>query len=50
MGRILPPIRGAPAAVAMLDYGDNVGDAGPADETFGIEPIGIDEQLHRALS
>jgi uncharacterized protein YbjT (DUF2867 family) len=49
VGQILPPIRGAPAAVAMLDYGDNTGDFGPAVETFGIEPIGIDEQLRRAI-
>jgi hypothetical protein len=36
--------------VAMLEHGDNVGDAGPAVETFGIEPIGVDEQIRRAVS
>jgi uncharacterized protein YbjT (DUF2867 family) len=50
VGQVLPPIRGARAAVEMLDYGDNVCDVGPAAETFRIQPIGIDEQLRRALS
>ena len=49
VGSLLPPTRGARAAVEMLDHGDNVGDVGPAVETFGIEPIGIDEQLRRAI-
>ncbi len=50
VGQVLPPIRGARAAVEMLDYGDNVCDIGPAVETFGIQPIGIDEQLRRAVA
>jgi NADH dehydrogenase len=50
VGRVLPPLRGAPAAVEMLDYGDNVCDPGPAVETFGIRPIGIEEQLRRAVA
>jgi uncharacterized protein YbjT (DUF2867 family) len=50
VGGLLPPTRGARAAVEMLEHGDNVGDAGPAVETFGIEPIGVDEQIRRALS
>ncbi|MGH3031802.1 MAG: SDR family oxidoreductase [Gaiellaceae bacterium] len=50
VGRLLPPLRGAPAAVDMLDFGDNVGDVAPAVETFGIEPIGIDEQIRRAAA
>ncbi|HEX2044786.1 MAG TPA: NAD(P)H-binding protein [Gaiellaceae bacterium] len=50
MGALLPPLRGARAAVEMLDFGDNVGDAAPAVETFGIEPIGLEEQLRRAVA
>lgn len=50
VGRLLPPLRGAPAAVDMLDFGDNVCDPAPAVETFGIEPIGIEEQLRRAVA
>jgi NADH dehydrogenase len=34
--------------LTMLAAGDNVGDVGPARELFGIEPIGLDEQLRRA--
>jgi NADH dehydrogenase len=34
--------------LTMLAHGDNVGDPRPAIETFGIEPIGLDEQLRRA--
>ncbi|HEY7691379.1 MAG TPA: complex I NDUFA9 subunit family protein [Gaiellaceae bacterium] len=34
--------------LTMLEAGDNVGDATPAQETFGIEPISLDEQLRRA--
>ena len=50
VGGVLPPIRGARAAVEMLDYGDNVCDITPAVETFGIQPIGLDEQLRRAVA
>jgi uncharacterized protein YbjT (DUF2867 family) len=50
VGSLVPPFRGAPAAIRMLDYGDNIGDARPAVETFGIEPIGVDEQVRHALS
>ncbi|MGH3094276.1 MAG: SDR family oxidoreductase, partial [Gaiellaceae bacterium] len=49
VGRLLPPLRGAPAAVEMLDFGDNVCEIGPAVETFGIEPISVEEQLRRAV-
>jgi uncharacterized protein YbjT (DUF2867 family) len=48
VGRLLPPFRGAPDAIAMLDFGDNVGDPEPANETFGIKPIALDEQIRRA--
>jgi NADH dehydrogenase len=34
--------------LTMLEAGDNVGDPAPAREVFGIEPIGLDEQLRRA--
>jgi uncharacterized protein YbjT (DUF2867 family) len=50
VGGILPPIRGARAAVEMLDYGDNVCDTAPAVQTFGIQPIGLDEQLRRTVA
>jgi NADH dehydrogenase len=33
----------------MLEFEDNVGEIGPAVETFGIEPLGLDEQLRRAV-
>jgi uncharacterized protein YbjT (DUF2867 family) len=33
----------------MLAAGDNVCDMDPARETFGIEPLGLDEQLRRAV-
>jgi uncharacterized protein YbjT (DUF2867 family) len=49
-GQLLPPLRGARAAVEMLDFGDNVVDVGPAVETFGIEPISVEEQLRRAVA
>jgi hypothetical protein len=32
----------------MLEAGDNVGDEAPARATFGIDPIGLDEQLRHA--
>jgi uncharacterized protein YbjT (DUF2867 family) len=34
--------------LTMLEAGDNVCDAAPACAAFGIEPIGLDEQLRRA--
>ena len=34
----------------MLELEDNVADAAPAVETFGITPIGLDEQLRRAVA
>jgi uncharacterized protein YbjT (DUF2867 family) len=34
----------------MLEDADNVGDVGPAIETFGVQPIGVDEQLRRAVA
>lgn len=50
VGRLLPPLGGARDAIEMLDYGDNVGDTEPAIETFGIRPIGLEEQLRRAVA
>jgi hypothetical protein len=32
----------------QLEDADNVGDVDPAIGTFGIQPIGLDEQLRRA--
>ena len=37
-------------AVTMLEFDDNVTDIRPAVETFGIEPITLDEQLRRAVA
>jgi NADH dehydrogenase len=50
VGQLLPPLRGARDGVEMLDFGDNVGDVGPAVETFGIQPISLEEQLRRAVA
>jgi uncharacterized protein YbjT (DUF2867 family) len=36
-------------ALTMLEFEDNVCDIGPAVETFGIEPIGLQEQIRRAV-
>jgi NADH dehydrogenase len=48
--QVVPPLRGARGAVAMLEHEDNVTDIGPAVETFGIQPISLDEQIRRAAS
>jgi uncharacterized protein YbjT (DUF2867 family) len=37
-------------AVTMLEFADYVTDIGPAVETFGIQPITLDEQLRRAVA
>ena len=37
-------------ALDMLEYEDNAADIGPAVETFGIEPITLDEQIRRAVA
>jgi uncharacterized protein YbjT (DUF2867 family) len=50
VGELLPPLRGARSGVEMLEVDDNVTDIGPAVETFGIQPISLDEQLRRAVS
>jgi hypothetical protein len=34
----------------MLDLGDNVGDPQPAIEAYGVQPIGIEEQVRRAVA
>jgi uncharacterized protein YbjT (DUF2867 family) len=36
-------------AITMLEFGDNVTDIGPAVETFGIQPISLEDQLRRAV-
>jgi uncharacterized protein YbjT (DUF2867 family) len=50
VGQLLPPFRGAPGAIAMLESGDNVTDIKPAVEMFGIEPVSLDDQLRRAVA
>jgi uncharacterized protein YbjT (DUF2867 family) len=47
-GRVLPPFRGAPGAISMLEFEDNVTDIGPAVETLGVKPVPLDDQLRRA--
>jgi NADH dehydrogenase len=49
-GRLLPPFRGAPGAVAMLLTDDNVTDIRPAVEALGVTPISLDDQLRRAVA
>jgi NADH dehydrogenase len=50
VGQILPPLNGARSAVEMLELGDNVCDPRPAAEAFGIQPLGIEEQVRRAVA
>ena len=50
VGQILPPFHGARSAVEMLDLGDNVGDIRPVTEAYHVRPIGIKEQIRRAVS
>jgi uncharacterized protein YbjT (DUF2867 family) len=50
VGRVLPPFRGAPGAISILEYEDNVTDISPAVETFGVKPVPLDDQLRRALA
>ena len=38
----------SPDALTMLEFDDNVTDIGPAVETFGIQPTGLNEQIRRA--
>jgi NADH dehydrogenase len=50
VGQVLPPLNGARGAVEMLDLGDNVCDPQPAIDAFGVTPIGIEEQVRRAVA
>jgi NADH dehydrogenase len=50
VGQVLPPLRGARSAVEMLDLGDNVCDPQPANEAYSVRPIGVEEQVRRAVS
>ncbi len=50
VGQILPPFHGARSAVEMLDLGDNVCDPEPAIEAYGVRPIGVEEQVRRAVA
>ncbi len=36
--------------ITMLEFDDNVGDPKPAEEEFGIRPIGLNEQIRRAVA
>jgi uncharacterized protein YbjT (DUF2867 family) len=49
-GKLLPPFRGAPDAIAMLEFEDNVTNIQPAVEALGITPISLDDQLRRAVA
>jgi uncharacterized protein YbjT (DUF2867 family) len=40
----------SPDALTMLEFADNVADPKPASETFGIRPVGLNEQIRRAVS
>jgi uncharacterized protein YbjT (DUF2867 family) len=37
-------------ALTMLEFEDNVTDIRPAVETFAVEPIGVNEQIRRAIA
>jgi NADH dehydrogenase len=50
VGQVLPPLHGARSAVEMLDFGDNVCDPEPAIEAYGVRPIGVEEQVRRAVA
>ena len=50
IGQLLPPFRGAPGAISILEYEDNVTDIPPAVETFGFKPVPLDDQLRRAIA
>jgi uncharacterized protein YbjT (DUF2867 family) len=50
VGQVLPPFGGARSAVDMLDQGDNVCDPQPAIDAFGVRPIGVEEQVRRAVA
>jgi uncharacterized protein YbjT (DUF2867 family) len=39
----------SPDALTMLEFEDTVTDIRPAVETFGVEPIGLNEQIRRAV-
>jgi NADH dehydrogenase len=49
-GKLLPPFRGAPGAVTMLQTDDNVTDIAPAVEALGVKPMTLDDQLRRATA
>jgi len=50
VGQVLPPFNGARSAVEMLDLGDNVCDPQPAIDAYGVRPIGVEEQVRRAVA
>jgi NADH dehydrogenase len=50
VGQVLPPLNGARSAVEMLELGDNVCDPQPAIDAYGVQPIGVEEQVRRAVA
>ena len=40
----------SPDALTMLEFADNVADPQPATDAFGIRPIGLNEQIRRAVA
>jgi uncharacterized protein YbjT (DUF2867 family) len=48
--QVVPKLKGAKGALAILEYEDNITDIGPAVAAFGIEPVSLDDQLRRAVA
>jgi uncharacterized protein YbjT (DUF2867 family) len=48
--QVVPKLKGAKGALAILEHEDNVTDIGPAVAAFGIRPIPLDDQLRRAVA
>lgn len=40
----------SPDGLTMLEFADNVGDPAPLADAFGIRPVGLNEQIRRAVS
>jgi uncharacterized protein YbjT (DUF2867 family) len=48
--QVIPRLKGAKGALAILEFEDNITDIGPAVAAFGIQPISLDDQLRRAVA
>ena len=48
--QVVPKLKGAKGALAILEYEDNITDIGLAVAAFGIQPISLDDQLRRAVA